>query len=323
MFIFRMAGTKGAVRVLPGTAGAEVNMTRTAVRCRPPLSRADLLRRDEDELLALVTGEPVGSAARSAACEILVRRYEGLVRSCVLRYRDSPESAEELMQVGYVGLIKAINNFDPGLGGSLAAYAQPCISGEIKRHFRDKRWQIRVRRSAQDLLLRVRTASTDLAQVLGHTPTDAELASHLRISHAELAEARQADRYFHAASLDTPVRRAGGLARLADLLGQDDPGLDLAVDMDAVAAHWTELPPRERSILLMRFYGNMTQAEIGTRLGLSQMHVSRLQAAALRYLRDRLLSQDPDDSVPDSTHGTSRTETSRTETSQTETRRPA
>jgi len=119
------------------------------------------------------------------------------------------------------------------------------------------------------------------------------------------------------------VRRAGGLARLADLLGQDDPGLDLAVDMDAVAAHWTELPPRERSILLMRFYGNMTQAEIGTRLGLSQMHVSRLQAAALRYLRDRLLSQDPDDSVPDSTHGTSRTETSRTGTSQTETRRPA
>jgi RNA polymerase sigma-B factor len=305
MFIFRMAGTKGAVLVPPGTAGAEVNMTRTALRRRPAPSRADLLRRDEGELLALVTGEPVGSAARSAACEILVRRYEALVRSCVLRYRDSPESAEELMQVGYVGLIKAINNFDPALGGSLAAYAQPCISGEIKRHFRDKRWQIRVRRSAQDLLLRVRTASTDLAQELGHAPTDAELASHLGIGHAELAEARLADRYFHAASLDAPVRRAGGLAKLADLLGQDDPGLDLAVDMGAVAAHWTELPPRERSILLMRFYGNMTQAEIGTRLGLSQMHVSRLQAAALRYLRDRLLSQDPAGRVPDGPHGTS------------------
>ena len=314
MFIFRMAGTKGAARVLPGTAGAEVNMTGTALRRRPPPSRAELLRRDEGELLALVTGEPVGAAVRSAACEILVSRYAGLVRSCVHRYRDSPEAAEELMQVGYVGLIKAINNFDPALGGSLAAYAQPCISGEIKRHFRDKRWQIRVRRCAQDLLLRVRTASTELAQQLGHLPTDAELAGHLGISPAELAEARQADRYFHAASLDAPVRRADGLGPLAELLGADDPGLDLAVDMGAVAAHWAELAPRERSILLMRFYGNMTQAQIGTRLGLSQMHVSRLQTAALRYLRDRLLSQDPDDSVPGGSHGTPRTQTSQTET---------
>jgi RNA polymerase sigma-B factor len=286
-------------------------MTRTALRRRPAPSRTDLPRRDDRELLALVTGEPLGSAARSAACEILVQRYEGLVRSCVLRYRDSPESVEELMQVGYVGLIKAINNFDPALGGSLAAYAQPCISGEIKRHFRDKRWQIRVKRPAQDLLLRIRTASADLAQELGHAPTDAELASYLGISHADLAEARQADRYFHAASLDAPMLQAGGLAKLADLLGQDDRGLELTVEMDAVIAHWTELPPRERSILLMRFYGNMTQAEIGARLGLSQMHVSRLQAAALRYLRDRLLSQDPVDSVPGGARGTSLTQTRR------------
>ena len=286
-------------------------MTRTALRRRPPPSRDGLLRRDDRELLALVTGEPPGSTARSAACEILVQRYEGLVRSCVLRYRDSPESAEELMQVGYVGLIKAINNFDPAVGASLAAYAQPCISGEIKRHFRDKRWQIRVQRSAQDLLLRVRTASADLAQELGHAPADAELASYLGISHADLADARQAHRYFRAPSLDDPLRQAEGLAKLADLLGQDDPGLELTVEMDAVAAHWTELPPRERSILLMRFYGNMTQAEIGARLGLSQMHVSRLQAAALRYLRGRLLSQDPVDSVPGGDRGTSLTQTRR------------
>lgn len=311
MFISRTAGTKGAVRVLHGTAGAEVNMTRTAVRRRPLPSRTDLLRRDDCELLSLVAGEPLNSAVRSVACEILVQRYEGLVRSCVLRYRDSPESAEELMQVGYVGLIKAINNFDPALGGSLAAYAQPCISGEVKRHFRDKRWQIRVKRSAHDLLLWVRAASADLAQELGHAPADAELASRLGISQADLAEARQADRYFHAASLDAPLPQAQGLAKLADLLGQNDPGLDLAVDMNAVAAHWTELPPRERSILLMRFYGNMTQAEIGARVGLSQMHVSRLQAAALRYLRNRVLSQDPADSVPGDTHGTSLTQTRR------------
>ncbi len=197
------------------------------------------------------------------------------------------------MQVGYVGLVKAINNFDPAFGGSLAAYAQPCISGEVKRHFRDKRWQVRVKRSAQELLLEVRQASADLAQQLGRVPADTELARHLGVSDADLLEARRADLFFHAPSLDAPLPSTEGLARLADLLGEEDPRLALAVDMNAVSAHWTELPARERRILLMRFYGNMTQAEIGTRLGISQMHVSRLQAAALSYLRDRLLGQEP------------------------------
>jgi RNA polymerase sigma-B factor len=234
-------------------------MTRAALRP----SRTDLHRCDDRDLLALVSREPIGSPERTAACEILVRRYGALVRSCVLRYASGPESTEELMQVGYVGLIKAINNFDPAVGASLAAYAQPCVSGEIKRHFRDKRWQIRVKRSASDLL----------------------------------AGARQADLYFRAASLDAPLAPDEGRARLADLVGQEDPGLELAMDMGAVAAHWSERPPRERTIRLMRFYGNMTQAQIGARLGLSQMHVSRLQAAALSYLRERLLGQD-DDTTP-------------------------
>jgi RNA polymerase sigma-B factor len=258
-----------------------------------------LLSRGDTELLELVKSEPIGSAVRSAACEILVTRYEALVRSCVLRYRDSPESVEELMQVGYVGLLKAINNFDPAFGGALAAYAQPCISGEIKRHFRDKRWQVRVKRSAQELLLEMRKATGDLAQELGHAPTDAELARHLAVTDEELHEARQADMFFHTSSLDAPLTQADGPAKLADLIGEDDPELERAVDMDAVGAHWNELPSRERRILLMRFYGNLTQAEIGERLGISQMHVSRLQAAALRYLRGCLLGGDTgDDSAP-------------------------
>ena len=275
-------------------------MTRTALRrgpvpplTRASLHRASLPRLDDGELLDLVRSEPVGSAVRSDACEVLVLRHEALVRSCVLRYSGTPESAEELMQVGYVGLVKAINNFDPAFGGSLAAYAQPCISGEVKRHFRDKRWQVRVKRSAQELLLEVRQASADLAQQLGRVPADTELARHLGVSDADLLEARRADLFFHAPSLDAPLPSTEGLARLADLLGEEDPRLALAVDMNAVSAHWTELPARERRILLMRFYGNMTQAEIGTRLGISQMHVSRLQAAALSYLRDRLLGQEP------------------------------
>jgi len=271
-----------------------------------------LLSRDDSELLKLVKSEPIGSAVRSAACEILVKRYEALVRSCVLRYRDSPESVEELMQVGYVGLLKAINNFDPAFGGALAAYAQPCISGEIKRHFRDKRWQVRVKRSAQELLLEMRKATGDLAQDLGHAPSDAELARHLGVTDDELQEARQADMFFHTSSLDAPLTQADGPARLADLLGADDPELERALDMDAIGAHWNELPSRERRILLMRFYGNLTQAEIGERLGVSQMHVSRLQATALRYLRECLLGRETDDdNAPARPSGASLTETRR------------
>ncbi|MGN6680350.1 MAG: sigma-70 family RNA polymerase sigma factor, partial [Streptosporangiaceae bacterium] len=128
-----------------------------------PVSDA-LAERADHELLKTVQSEPHCSSVRDAACEELVSRYQALVRSCVLRYRDSPEPQEELMQVGYVGLLKAINNFDADIGESLAAYATPCITGEIKRHFRDKRWQVHVRRSAQELRLEIRKARGDLAQ---------------------------------------------------------------------------------------------------------------------------------------------------------------
>jgi len=258
----------------------------------PPWSRADLLSRDDSELLALVKTEPIGSAARSAACEVLVTRYEALVRSCVLRYRDSPESVEELMQVGYVGLLKAINNFDPAFGGNLAAYAQPCISGEIKRHFRDKRWQVHVKRPVQELLLQVRKARTALVQDLGHTPTDAEVARHLGVSLDDILDANRADMVFHPHSLDAPMSTDDDAATLGDLLGGEDPQVERTLDMQAVSTHWNELPEREQHILAMRFYGNMTQAEIGQKLGVSQMHVSRLLARALDYLRECLLGSE-------------------------------
>jgi len=248
-----------------------------------------LLSRDDSELLGLVKMEPIGSALRSAACEVLVTRYEALVRSCVLRYRDSPESVEELMQVGYVGLLKAINNYDPEVGDSLSAYAQPCISGEIKRHFRDKRWQIHVRRSAQELLLELRKATEELTQQLGRAPEEAELAERLGVSRDDMQEARQADLVFSTYSLDAPMSDRDDPALLADMLGDDDPEVAHTIDMEAVNKHWDELPEREQRILVMRFYGNLTQTEIGDRLGISQMHVSRLLTRALGHLKSRLL----------------------------------
>src|SRR6185437_13195103 len=208
---------------------------------------------------------------------------QGLVRSCVHRYRDSPESSDELMQVGYLGLMKAISNFDTEVGDNLAAYAQPCVSGEIKRYFRDKRWPV------QELRLELRKASADLTQQLSRTPRDAELASYLHVSEESVREAQAASSAFQAMSLDAPLPDARDEgSSLADLLGEEDPELELAVDMESVRTHWNELPDRERRLLVMRFYGNMTQSEIGERLGISQMHVSRLLARALGYLRERI-----------------------------------
>jgi RNA polymerase sigma factor (sigma-70 family) len=167
-----------------------------------PASRAELKELSDNALLAKIRSLPRDSELRAAACEIIVDRYGKLVRSCVRQYRGSPEPTEDLIQVGYVGLLKAINNYDPEVGDSLSAYAQPCVSGEIKRHFRDKRWQIHVRRSAQELLLELRKANEELTHQLGREPGEDELAERLGVSEDDMREARQADLVFSTYSLD-------------------------------------------------------------------------------------------------------------------------
>jgi RNA polymerase sigma-B factor len=253
---------------------------------------SDTVTGGDRELIEIVHTLPASDPRRQAACQELVARYASIVRSCVNRYRDSPEPVEDLMQVGYLGLLKAIMNFDPAVGESLAAYAQPCVSGEIKRHFRDKRWHLRVRRSAQELRLALRQAAAELTQQLARRPTDAELADYLGVTETAVAEAQQADHAFQASSLDVSMA-AGRTTSLADLLGEDDPNLEHTIDIEAVRTHWNELPRRQQQLLMMRFYGNMTQAQIGHQLGISQMHVSRLQKRALDHLRTRLTESHP------------------------------
>jgi RNA polymerase sigma-B factor len=264
-------------------------MTEPSVRDTAATPAAELAYCDDGELLSLVRSLPLGDQLRSAACEVLVTRYQPLVRSCARKYWNGPESADELMQVGYVGLMKAINKFDPAVGGSLAAYAFPSISGELKRHFRDRCWQVHVKRSVQELVLEMRKVARELTQQLGRAPGDAELAAQLQVSVEELVDARRADLGFHAWSLDAPMAGDDDAASLAELLGEEDGDVEHALDMTAVSAHWNELPERQQRILLMRFYGNMTQAEIGGTLGISQMHVSRLLTQSLTYLRECLL----------------------------------
>jgi RNA polymerase sigma-B factor len=237
----------------------------------------------------MVRSLPGASGTRAAACELLVARHRNLVRSCVQRYRQGAEPVEDLMQVGYVGLMKAISRFDPAVGGNLAAYAQVCISGEIKRHFRDKCWPVHVTRSVQELVLEAREAARQLTQDLGRAPADSEMARHLRVTSADLREARQAEIACRPSSLDAPMAGQPGTVTLADVLGEEDPRVEHMLGMRAVGAHWGELPLREQKILLMRFADDMTQAQIGQQLGISQMHVSRLSTHALGYLRQRVV----------------------------------
>jgi RNA polymerase sigma-B factor len=253
---------------------------------------AELEGLSDDDLLARCQDYAQGSAEWAAARDVLVRRYTPLVRACARPYMNSPEPAEDLMQVGFVGLLKAVNNYNPEFGNGLRAYAAPTITGELKRHFRDKRWQVRVARPVQELLLEMRGARQDLVHELGREPLETELAGRLGVTPEELRDARQAAEAFSALSLDAPVGGDSESAELSELLGGEDARFEQATDMEAVEQHWPDLPRREQQILLMRFYGNHTQEEVADRLGISQMHVSRLQARALARLRGLLLDED-------------------------------
>jgi RNA polymerase sigma-B factor len=256
----------------------------THLLSRPSVGNLPDLPTLSDAELALLLDDPDhGDDARAA----LVSRYQSLVRASAHQYQLPAQHYEDLVQVGYLGLMKAINNFDPTVRQELKPYAHSCVTGEIKRFFRDKRWLIRVSRTDQELFLNARKAHADLANELGATPTDEQVAGRLNVKVEALRHAYQAHDAFAPDSLDAPV--SGSDERdAADLLGADDTALDIAVDMDGVRQHWDELPDAQQQILLMRFYGNMTQAQVAEQLSCSQMHVSRLQARALAFLRQRL-----------------------------------
>jgi RNA polymerase sigma-B factor len=245
---------------------------------------------DDAELLAVARSLPRAAPEAVQARELLVSRYHPLVRSCVARYRRGPDHAEDLMQVGYLGLMKAINRFDPALGAALAAFARPTIMGELRRYFRDGRWPIHVRRGAQELMLAARVAAEDLTHELGRVPAEAELADRLGASLADLRDARLAETAHRPLSLDVPPGDDSESGSLADFLGGEDQRIEQMLGMQAVAAHWGELPAREQAVLTLWFHDGLSQAEIGRRIGVSQMQVSRLISHALGYLRALLLS---------------------------------
>jgi RNA polymerase sigma-B factor len=240
-----------------------------------------LLRR----FAALDPDDPEGARLRDE----LVVMHLPLVRHLARRYRDRGESLADLVQVGTVGLIKAVDRFDPELGTEFSTYATPTILGEIKRHFRDRTWAVKVPRRLQEMQSALAAATDSMTQSRGRAPTVRELAEQLGVSEEDVLDALEARHAYSTASLDpiddgdeSPTRA------LADSLGEIDSAIEAVDERESLRPLLEALPERERRLILLRFFQNMSQAQIAQELGISQMHVSRLLARTLAQLREGL-----------------------------------
>ncbi|QJT05085.1 RNA polymerase sigma factor SigF [Streptomyces asoensis] len=206
------------------------------------------------------------------------------------RFRSRGEAFDDLRQVAALGLVKAVDRYDPELGNAFESYAVPTVTGEIKRHFRDHMWTLHVPRRVQELRNRVRFASQELAQtVSGRRPTVAEIAERAQLSEEDVRTGMAALESYTALSLDAELPGSEDGYSLSEVLGAADPALGTVVDRESVRTRLAALPERERAILYMRYFEDMTQSRIAERLGISQMHVSRLINRCCNRLREQVL----------------------------------
>nr|WP_097268867.1 RNA polymerase sigma factor SigF [Streptomyces sp. TLI_55] len=239
------------------------------------------------ELRKLKDGSPEYADLRNK----LVRMHLPLVEHLARRFRNRGEPLDDLTQVATIGLIKSVDRFDPERGVEFSTYATPTVVGEIKRHFRDKGWAVRVPRRLQELRLALTTATAELSQQHGRSPTVHELAEKLAISEEEVLEGLESANAYSTLSLDVPDTDDESPA-VADTLGAEDEALEGVEYRESLKPLLEDLPPREKRILLLRFFGNMTQSQIAQEVGISQMHVSRLLARTLAQLREKLLVEE-------------------------------
>jgi RNA polymerase sigma-B factor len=240
-------------------------------------------------LFAELASLPAESPRRQAIRDELVETHLPLVEYLARRFRNRGELHDDLVQVATIGLIKSVDRFDLERGVEFSTYATPTIVGEIKRHFRDKGWAIRVPRRLQELKLSLAKATSELAQRNGRSPTVAELATYLGMSEEDVLEGLESANAYSTVSLDTPENGDSDALAVADTLGVIDESLEGVEYRESLKPLLDQLPPREKRILLLRFFGNMTQSQIAAELGISQMHVSRLLARTLTQLREGLL----------------------------------
>jgi RNA polymerase sigma-B factor len=251
------------------------------------LTPAQLRRIRERQLLAVLNDPQSPPEAQTSAREEMVRLNMGLVEHIVRRFLDRGESRDDLVQVGSIGLLKAIDRFELDRGLEFSTYATPTIVGEIKRHFRDRGWSIRVPRRLQELRIGIGSTSESLAHQLGRTPTVADIAEAMGISQEEVLEGLESARAYSSVSLDAGSGE-DGTSTLADTVAATDTDLAQVDNRETLRVAIESLPERERQIVIMRFFGHKTQSQIAAEMGVSQVHVSRLLARSMEQLRGLL-----------------------------------
>jgi RNA polymerase sigma-B factor len=239
------------------------------------------------ELIAALAELPAGHPQRAALRNRTIEAWLPLARHLANRYAGRGEPFDDLFQVAVMGLIKAIDRFDAERGIEFAGFAIPTVVGELKRHFRDRTWSVRVPRRLQELRLAITGANSTLSHTLGRSPTVADIAAHLNISEEDVLEGLEGARAYNSTSLSLPAGD-DGIATIGDTIGAQDTAFELAELRIALGPCLATLDEREQRIISLRFYGNLTQTEIAEQIGISQMHVSRLLTRALAKLRKQM-----------------------------------
>lgn len=234
--------------------------------------------------------DAAAATERDRIREELVKAYESLVHFLARRFLNRGEPLEDIVQVGFLGLIKAIDRFDPSLGNEFTTFATPTILGEIRRYFRDKGWAIRFPRRLQELYQQVVRVNEEMKNELGRQPSVAEVAKRIGVDSDDVLEAMEMSSAMTPLSIDASVGGEGDEdgRQLGEAVGGEDPNLDRVEMRQVLERAMQHLNERERRIMIMRFFDEMSQSEVAKRLGISQMHVSRLQRAALEQLREHL-----------------------------------
>ncbi|MCV7024680.1 SigB/SigF/SigG family RNA polymerase sigma factor [Mycolicibacterium novocastrense] len=229
-----------------------------------------------------------GSSAYQRQRDLICERCLPLADHIARRYRNRGEAHEDLVQAARVGLVNALNRFDVDNGAEFLSFAVPTMMGEVRRHFRDHAWAVKVPRTVKDLQMRVNKATAKLAQGLGRAPTATEIAEHLGVDREQVVQAAIAGANYSTLSTDIPAMRDDDSTSIGDSFGGDDTGFDKVLDVETVRPLIAALPSRERDVLTLRFFEDMTQSQIAAQIGCSQMHVSRLLAKALETLRSQV-----------------------------------
>ncbi|MCT2587729.1 RNA polymerase sigma factor SigF [Actinophytocola gossypii] len=242
------------------------------------------------ELANLAEDDPRRSEVRNR----LVTGHLPLAEHIAARFSNRGVPREDLVQVATLGLINAVDRFQPDRGTDFLSFAVPTVMGEVRRHFRDASWSMHVPRRLKELNLAINAASAELSQRLGRAPTPSELARHLDLSLEQVYEGLEAGNAYHSMSLDEALSPNADSDSLGETLGEPDSALAGVEDYESLRPLIERLPERERQILTLRFFRHMTQTQIADRIGISQMHVSRLLARTLETLRQGMLTDDPD-----------------------------